>query len=534
MTHYSARNRPRRVDQGVGYSEYNSNKPRVSKSRPPTHPLFILSVTILSGMLVVMLIISATGYGFYRYYLNSDLIAPGVKVLNLDIGGMSATNAAILLHKTWNLENIISVSDGINDFSVTPETIGLSVDPLETARKAHKVGRSGKLISNLEQLYLSYSQGIIILPDVRFNPDEARSGLETLVPKVSQEPENATLKIIGTELVEIPGELGYTINIEETVSTIEAQPFETLINNSANIYLKPVPPPINDVTESKNQIEKLLESAVAVKAYDPIADKHFEWQPTPEEIGQWIIIEPGENGPVVKIDQILAEEYFKKINSEIGPERFINSSDLSPQLVQAVEDSGTVSAMIRYQPTTYQVKKGDSLLKIGWNLGIPFWKIIEANPRLDPNNVIAGMDLTIPAKDELLPLPIISNKRIIISISKQKLWVYENGEQIGKHLISTGIDKSPTQPGVFQVQTHNKNAYASVWDLYMPNFLGIYESWPGFMNGIHGLPTLSNGTRLWENILGRPASYGCIILDLETSKWLYNWAEDGVIVVIEE
>jgi lipoprotein-anchoring transpeptidase ErfK/SrfK len=32
--------------------------------------------------------------------------------------------------------------------------------------------------------------------------------------------------------------------------------------------------------------------------------------------------------------------------------------------------------------------------------------------------------------------------------------------------------------------------------------------------------------------LGRPASYGCIILDLPDSKFLYNWAENGVVVEI--
>jgi len=99
-------------------------------------------------------------------------------------------------------------------------------------------------------------------------------------------------------------------------------------------------------------------------------------------------------------------------------------------------------------------------------------------------------------------------------------------------VISTGIDRSPTQPGVFQVQTHHLEAYASVWDLYMPHFLGIYEAWPGFMNGIHGLPTLSSGQRLWAGNLGRPVSYGCIILNLEAAEWLFHWAERGVVVEI--
>jgi lipoprotein-anchoring transpeptidase ErfK/SrfK len=43
---------------------------------------------------------------------------------------------------------------------------------------------------------------------------------------------------------------------------------------------------------------------------------------------------------------------------------------------------------------------------------------------------------------------------------------------------------------------------------------------------------LSNGVRLWANVLGQPASYGCVILDLEAAEALYSWAEDGVVVEI--
>ena len=53
------------------------------------------------------------------------------------------------------------------------------------------------------------------------------------------------------------------------------------------------------------------------------------------------------------------------------------------------------------------------------------------------------------------------------------------------------------------------------------------------MNGIHGLPTLSNGNRLWAGNLGHPVSYGCIILDLDAAEDLYNWAEEGVVVEIQ-
>ncbi len=228
----------------------------------------------------------------------------------------------------------------------------------------------------------------------------------------------------------------------------------------------------------------------------------------------------------------MVTEFLQSESASLGDDRYINFQDYVPQLSQLIQTGGTLSLRILHSPTTYTVKPGDTLLKIGWDTGIPYWRIAQSNPGLNPDALSTGQEIQIPSKDDLLSLPVIDNKRIVISISKQRLWVYEDGEQIRKYVISTGVDRSPTQPGVFQIQTHVPSAYASVWDLTMPNFLGIYEAWPGFMNGIHGLPTLSNGRRLWANILGSPASYGCIILDLDAAEWLYNWAEEGVVVEI--
>jgi hypothetical protein len=86
---------------------------------------------------------------------------------------------------------------------------------------------------------------------------------------------------------------------------------------------------------------------------------------------------------------------------------------------------------------------------------------------------------------------------------------------------------------VFQVLSKEENAYASLWDLWMPHFLAIYPAGPDFYNGFHGLPTLSSGRLLWEGLLGSSASYGCIILGLEEAQVFYDWAEVGVTVVVK-
>jgi lipoprotein-anchoring transpeptidase ErfK/SrfK len=126
------------------------------------------------------------------------------------------------------------------------------------------------------------------------------------------------------------------------------------------------------------------------------------------------------------------------------------------------------------------------------------------------------------------------NKRIVVSISEQRTRVYENGQLLYDWVTSTGIQSSPTWTGVYQVISHEPQAYAANWNLYMPNFIGIYQPVPNsdFTNGFHGFPTRGGGQLLWENSLGTRVTYGCVLLSDQNVQTLYNWAEEGVVVEI--
>jgi lipoprotein-anchoring transpeptidase ErfK/SrfK len=74
-------------------------------------------------------------------------------------------------------------------------------------------------------------------------------------------------------------------------------------------------------------------------------------------------------------------------------------------------------------------------------------------------------------------------------------------------------------------------AYASTWSLQMPYWMGIY--WAGSLeNGIHGPPINRYGQVMWEGYIGRPVSYGCIILSNTNVRTLYNWVEIGTPVIV--
>ena len=122
------------------------------------------------------------------------------------------------------------------------------------------------------------------------------------------------------------------------------------------------------------------------------------------------------------------------------------------------------------------------------------------------------------------------SKYILVDISEQHMYVYENDQLLYSFVASTGMNNA-TRTGLFQVQSKIPNAYGATWNIWMPHWLGIYWS-GGLENGIHALPILPNGAELWAGYLGRPISYGCVVLGSYEASLLYDWAEIGVPVEI--
>lgn len=146
------------------------------------------------------------------------------------------------------------------------------------------------------------------------------------------------------------------------------------------------------------------------------------------------------------------------------------------------------------------------------------------------NEIASSLD-NAPIPDSPPPPAPSSSKYILVDISEQHMYVYEDDALIFSFVASTGINNA-TRVGVFAVQSKIPNAYGATWDIWMPNWLGIYYS-GGLENGIHALPILPNGATLWEGYLGSPVSYGCVVLGTYDSILLYDWAEIGTTVEIQ-
>lgn len=488
----------------------------------------ILLVLALLALVVPMAAVAGTAL----YVRQAQMVLPGVSVGPVDLSNLPMADAAGYIDNYWNNTTHFVVLNEQYKWTVTPPNIGLWIDPAQTAQLAYGVGRDNG--GTQEILQLAMSKTFDIQPVVTFNEDFARDVFRDLAAKIEIPAVDAALvrdpQDQGHWSAQ-PGVDGWGLDVEATLALIQADPGAVLQAGYLQLPMVAIPPAVADLSPEVERIATYYERPIQMRAWDAISDELLTWNLPQELVAGWVRLDDPYGEPYLQVDAGEFEAYLTGWQSTIG-NREIDFKDPVETLDDVWMQGGVYTIFLRHKATEYTVQYGDNLVGIGFKVGMPYWKIQEANPGSSIYGVHTGQVLTIPSKNEMLPYPPVLGKRIVISITEQHMWVYENFALKSEHVISTGMSNSPTLPGVFQIQTHEINAYASNWDLWMPHFMGIYEAVPGFMNGIHGLPVLSSGVRLWANVLGRPASYGCIILDLQAGEEVYNWAENGVVVEI--
>lgn len=488
--------------------------------------LLLVSVfTLLFSVAGLVGLISMTLLFFY-----SDLIFPGVQVASIPVGSMSTRQAAAVLAEQMPQQEILLVhSKGA--WPITVADLGLQLDEQTTVSAAHDFGRT---FSGLTDLASGKFQ---VEPEWLLNANQATALLDRLAPEVGAAPTNAQVVIENGEARALPGVEGLALDLDMTLNYVKVNPTEIVRTGRLPLATRPVAAPITDVEVLVSEAQRYLSKQVTVRATDPIRNETTELAIRPNAWQEWLtlVVTPGDNDPFSwVVDEQKAQQYMASGWSLLGEERYLDAGEVVPGMIDVITSGRTgINARIYHQPQQHTVRPGDSFSSIGYNYGIPYPWIQQANPGINTLNV--GDLVTVPSPDDMLPLPVVPDKRVVVSLSQQRATIYEDGQLKWDWPASTGIGNSPTSPGIFQIQSHQQEAYASNWDLNMPNFMGIYRPVPSsdFMNGFHGFPNRDGFNLLWTGDLGHPVTYGCILLSSENAQTLYDWAEEGVVVEIQ-
>jgi lipoprotein-anchoring transpeptidase ErfK/SrfK len=174
-------------------------------------------------------------------------------------------------------------------------------------------------------------------------------------------------------------------------------------------------------------------------------------------------------------------------------------------------------------PTTalYQVKSGDTLESVAGQFGLTVYDLSYANGFDQPNLWHAGEHIIIPSVPVMLQ-PDHVGKRILIVLSEQMLYAYEDGVLLANLQISSGKLSRPTVIGKYQVYYK-----LEVARMTGPGYDISDVPWTMYFHlgyGIHGA--------YWHNNFGTPVSSGCVNLRPTQAEWLYRWAPLGTPVEV--
>jgi len=491
-----------------------------------------LWITVGAFSLGMLLLVGVLMLGVVLLYASGNVL-PGVSAAGVKLGMDSEPEATQKIATSWN-NNGILLRDEQRTWAINPAELGLAIDAPATAKAARDWGRREGGASGALRALVS---GVDVAPHLLVDLNQARTRLEEVRPIVEVPPKNAGVQLVNGQAQAVPPVQGRILDVNATLIGLQNNAAAELADGALDLVMVPVAPAVTDSTPLLAQAQALLSQPLTIDIYDPVSDTAQPVSLSPAEWGQWLVAAPDPASPIglaLSLDATGLGNFLQQQSSALGSPRYLNIEESLARVNQALA-ANQLNAWVRvyHTPTTYTVQSGDSIASIGQQVGIPYPWIQAANPGVSA--LSPGQQIVLPSRDDLLPLPIVRHKRIVISISSQEMWAYENGNLVYNWRVSTGIARSPTSSGVFQIQSHELNAYASQWNLYMPHFMGVYQPGPGadVMNGFHGFPTDANGGYLlWENSLGRPATYGCILLNLQNAQTLYSWADEGVVVEI--
>lgn len=187
----------------------------------------------------------------------------------------------------------------------------------------------------------------------------------------------------------------------------------------------------------------------------------------------------------------------------------------------------------------YVVQSGEYLSQIARKFGVSWVALAEINGITDPDTVYAGMTLQIPNGSDVLSQsvsyatynniqPAVSDpgarigtgREIVVVLSTQMTYAYEDGVLQHSALASTGLPATPTVQGDFTVWNKTRSQTMSGPGYYLENVEWVMYFYQAY--GLHGT--------WWHENFGQPMSHGCVNLTNEDAKWFYEFAEVGTPV----
>lgn len=138
-----------------------------------------------------------------------------------------------------------------------------------------------------------------------------------------------------------------------------------------------------------------------------------------------------------------------------------------------------------------------------------------------------------------------TGKLILVVLSKQWLWAYDNGQAVFSTPVTSAQPSLSTPTGTWHIFSHlHPTTFYSPWPpgspyWYPPTHINYAMGWHTggfFLHDSYWRSVYGPGTNVWHHdpVDGwETGTHGCITAPLQAVVWLYNWAPDGTTLEVD-
>ncbi|MET0295912.1 MAG: L,D-transpeptidase family protein [Microbacterium sp.] len=417
------------------------------------------------------------------------LIAPGTTVAGVPVGFLTAGAATDAVAARLAETTIVLTGPG-GDAEVTAADLGATVD----ARSLADAAFAERPMWNVTQWFAEPIDAPITI-----DPEVATAALRAAAPDLYTDPVDATLTFDAATVsyITTPAVEGTGID----VAAVEDALHDAFVAGDTRVDFDVVAAPVvaetptfvaDSAAASLNDILGNAGFYVGTERTVPIAR---------DVVASWLTVAPGERGTF----DITADE--AAIQAAV---------DGLPAAINVAPVNNTVIT-----DTAGKVLREESAGTVGRELG-------------DTSSIASDYAAQLSTGKAAFELPVTEvpftttniARNIVVDLSEQRTYLYENGAVVASYASSTGLPGSPTHTGSFRI--NYKLATQDMGCFPGAPYCTENVPWVAYFNGDQGF----HGA-YWHNNFGNRMSHGCVNLPVSTAKFVYDWAPMGTQVVVQ-
>jgi LysM repeat protein len=234
------------------------------------------------------------------------------------------------------------------------------------------------------------------------------------------------------------------------------------------------------------------------------------------------------------VDQLLAANGLSNPDQVYAGQMLTISGGNGSAAPPASAAPASAPAAASNNSTTHTVQAGETLFRIALRYNVSLSTLTTANQLGSADVIYAGQRLVIPgastatgggsAAPAAAPAAgSAQGKQIVVDLSEQSVYVYQDGVLLRQFLVSTGLPATPTVQGNFTIQRKYLSTRMTGPDYDLPGVPYPMYFYQGY--ALHGT--------YWHSNFGHPMSHGCVNMRTADAEWLYQFAPVGTAVRVQ-